>query len=279
MLIDLLLVPFGATYAEMRAAALAAEEAGFNGLWTFDHLREPRPGNGLPVPECLTTLSAIAEATSRIQLGPLVLNVANRRPGVLANMAATLQQISSGRLVLALGAGGGDNTPYFAEQAMLGETANAGNVRAEQVAETAQVLHLLWSEQPASFSGRHFRLDRAAGYLRPSPPPPIIIGGFGPRMARIAGRFGDGFNAPAGVPGLSRLVEIARTERERAGRSREGFEISVFSGFNQRWLNPGSADRGELDGLGVDRLILQVEPPYPLDRIRGAAPQLRPPGL
>jgi len=274
MLIDLLLVPFGATYTEMRTAALAAEEAGFNGLWTFDHLREPRPGNGLPVPECLTALSGIAEATSRIQLGPLVLNVANRRPGVLANMAATLQQISGGRLVLALGAGGGDNTPYFTEQEMLGEQPAPAKARAEQVAEAAQILRLLWSEQPASFSGRHFRLDRAAGYLHPSPPPPIIIGGFGPRMARTAGRFGDGFNAPARMPGLERLVEIARSEHERAGKSREGFKISVFGGFSERWLNPGGADRAELNGLGVDRLILQVEPPYPLDRIRAAAAKL-----
>ena len=67
MLIDLLLIPFGATYADMRAAALAAEEGGFNGLWTFDHFREPVRYAGAPVPECWTVLSALAEATSEFR--------------------------------------------------------------------------------------------------------------------------------------------------------------------------------------------------------------------
>ena len=275
MLIDLLLVPFGATYADLRTAALAAEAAGFNGLWTFDHLREPRPGDGLPTPECLTALTGIAEATSRIQLGPLVLNVGNRRPGILANMAATLQQISGGRFLLGLGAGGGDDTPYFAEQGMLGEKPLTNRVRAEQVAEAAQILRALWTGRPASFAGRYFRLEQAAGYLHPSPPPPIIIGGFGPRMAQIAGRYGDGFNTPAGMPNLAELIETARREHKSAGGDPERFEISVFTGFNRRWLNPAAIDRVQLERLRAGRLILQVQAPYPLDEIRAAAAQLR----
>src|SRR5947209_6156224 len=139
MLIDLLLVPFGADYQGIRSAALTAEESGFNGLWTFDHFREPVAYEGRPTLECWTVLSALAEATSRLQLGPLVLNVANRKPGLLANMASTLQQVSGGRLVLALGAGGGANTPYTAEQEMLGQPVEADRVRAEQVAEASQM--------------------------------------------------------------------------------------------------------------------------------------------
>jgi alkanesulfonate monooxygenase SsuD/methylene tetrahydromethanopterin reductase-like flavin-dependent oxidoreductase (luciferase family) len=271
VLIDLLLVPFGATYAEMRAVALAAEGAGFNGLWTFDHLREPVPYAGAPVPECWTVLSALAEATARLQLGPLVLNVANRRPGVLANMAATLQEVSRGRLVLGLGAGAGPNTPYTAEQEMLGHAVPGDRTRAEQVAETAQILRNLWSGEPVEFAGRHFQLRRPAGFLKPDPAPPVVIGGFGPRMARIAGRYADGFNAPARLPGLERLIELARRERLEAHNTLDGFELSAFTGFNQRWLNPGDADRAGLERLGVSRLILQIEPPYPLEAIRSAA--------
>jgi alkanesulfonate monooxygenase SsuD/methylene tetrahydromethanopterin reductase-like flavin-dependent oxidoreductase (luciferase family) len=271
MRIDLLLVPFGATWAEMHEAALAAEEAGFNGLWTFDHFREPGPGSGGSVPECWTVLSALAASTTRLQLGPLVLNVANRKPGLLANMAATLQEISGGRLVLGIGAGGGEGTPYTAEQTMLGQTVQSDRVRAERVAEAATVMRALWSGSTDSYDGRHFQLNRPSGFLRAAPPPPIVIGGFGRRMATIAGRCGDGFNTPARSSGMAALIEIARKERLAAHGSLDGFEVSVFTGFHQIWLRPTSPERVELERLEVGRLILQVQTPYPFGEIRSAS--------
>src|SRR5260370_26197114 len=111
---DVLLIPMSARYAEMRAAALAVEEAGFDGLWTWDHLRDPDRDGGPGVPEAWTVLAALAEATRRISLGPLVLNVANRHPGLLANMAATLQAVSGGRLLLRIGPSGRRPAPYAA---------------------------------------------------------------------------------------------------------------------------------------------------------------------
>src|SRR5437870_11744181 len=108
---DLLLMPMSARYRDMRAAAVAAEEAGFDGLWTWDHLRDPDAASGPGVPEAWTVLTALAEVTRRISLGPLVLNVANRHPGVLANMAATLQEVSRGRLPPGHGAGGSQRPP------------------------------------------------------------------------------------------------------------------------------------------------------------------------
>src|SRR4029434_406279 len=103
---DLLLIPMSARYRDMRAAALAAEESGFDGLWTWDHLRDPDGSAEPGVPEAWTVRTRVAEVTRGIALGRLVLNVANRHPGVLANMAATLQAVSGGRLLLGLRAGG-----------------------------------------------------------------------------------------------------------------------------------------------------------------------------
>ena len=273
---DLLLVPMGARYAEMRAAAVAAEEAGFDGLWTWDHLRDPaRPdGGGHGVPEVWTTLSALAEVTRRVALGPLVLNVGMRHPGLLANMAATLQQVSGGRLLLGLGAGGSRKTPYVAEQAALGLPVEPDRTRAERVGEAIQVMRRLWAGDTSAFAGTHYRLDRPTGYLRADPPPPVIVGGFGPRMAAIAGRHGDGFNTQARHPQLAELCRVAREAHAAAGRDPAAFLLSVFGGLSERWLRADSPDRVALEQLGVQRLILLVEPPYDVKQIRAAGSRL-----
>jgi alkanesulfonate monooxygenase SsuD/methylene tetrahydromethanopterin reductase-like flavin-dependent oxidoreductase (luciferase family) len=267
---DLLLIPMGARWADVRAAAVAADEGGFDGIWTWDHLRDP-DGNPAGVPECLTTLAALAEVTRRVALGPLVLNVSNRHPGLLANMAATVQQVSGGRLILGLGAGGNKRTPYAREQEALGIAVEPDAVRAQRVAEAAQILRRLWSCDPASFTGAHYRLDRPAGYLRADPAPPIVIGGFGPRMAGLAGKHGDGFNTQARHPRLAELAQIARDEHRAAGRDPARFSLSVFAGWAPGWLRADSENRAALERVGVDRVILLMEPPYDPSQIRAAS--------
>jgi alkanesulfonate monooxygenase SsuD/methylene tetrahydromethanopterin reductase-like flavin-dependent oxidoreductase (luciferase family) len=261
---DLLLIPMSARYADMRAAALAADEAGFDGLWTWDHLRDPDDDGGPGVPEAWTTLTALAEATRRIMLGPLVLNVANRSPGVLANMAATLQQVSGGRLLLGIGAGGSRRTPYAAEQQAIGASVEPDATRARRVADAITLMRRLWTGE--------------AGFLRPEPAPPIIVGGFGPRMAGIAGRHGDGFNTQAFHPQLAELVRVARDEHAAAGHDPSRFIVTVFAGLEKRWLEPDSRARQMLERVGVERLILLVSPPFHVAEIRSAGGRLAPRG-
>jgi alkanesulfonate monooxygenase SsuD/methylene tetrahydromethanopterin reductase-like flavin-dependent oxidoreductase (luciferase family) len=245
-----------ARWADMRAAALAAEEAGFDGLWTWDHLRDPDDDSGPGVPEAWTVLTALAEATRRLMLGPLVLNVANRHPGVLANMAATLQSVSGGRLLLGLGAGGSRRTPYAAEQAAIGQNVESDPGRAQRVVDAIALIRRLWSG--------------ASGFLRADPPPPIIVGGFGPRMADIAGRHADGFNTQAMHPRLGDLVQRARDAHAASGRDPARFLVTVFAGLENAWLRPDSAARQRLERAGVHRLILLVSPPFDPARIRTA---------
>jgi alkanesulfonate monooxygenase SsuD/methylene tetrahydromethanopterin reductase-like flavin-dependent oxidoreductase (luciferase family) len=267
---DVLLIPMSARWKDMRAAALAAEEAGFDGVWTWDHLRDPDDASGRGVPEALTVLAALAEATRRVSLGTLVLNVANRHPGMLANMAATIQAVSGGRLLLGIGAGGSRRTPYAEEQEALGLSVEGDETRAERVVEAIEVMRRLWSGDRTSFAGKHYRLERPSGFLRPDPPPPIIVGGFGPRMAAIAGRHADGFNTQAFHPRLADLVKVARDERAAAGRDAASFSVTVFAGMDERWLKGDSRARQSLERVGVDRLILLLSPPFDPGEIRAA---------
>jgi len=218
---DLLLMPMSARWADMRAAALAAEEAGFDGLWTWDHLRDPDDDDG---------------------------------PGVLANMAATLQTISGGRLLLGLGAGGNRRTPYAVEQAAIGHRVEPDAVRAQRVVDAIDLIRRLWAGEK--------------GFLRPDPPPPIVVGGFGPRMAAIAGRHGDGFNTQAFHPQLGELVRIAREEHAASGRPASRFVVTVFGGLEERWLRADSRARHLVERVGVDRLILLVGPPFDTSEIQ-----------
>ncbi len=246
MKIDILFDPFGTNWPDVREAAMAAEGEGFDGVWLYDHLagsvhRQDR------VLESWTTLTAVAATVPRIAIGPMVLNVGNRDAGTLGVMAATLQEISEGRLLLGLGAGGGRETPYAAEQRAFGRNVLADSVRRHAVEATVSILREVWSGTVAG----------VGGFLRPDPPPPIILGGFGPKMAELAGRIADGINVPGG-PGLGNLLEIARRERVAAGRGASPvdppFVVTVSS-------DGGSRSLQRLEELDVDRAIVFLGAP------------------
>jgi alkanesulfonate monooxygenase SsuD/methylene tetrahydromethanopterin reductase-like flavin-dependent oxidoreductase (luciferase family) len=258
---DLLLGLFDARYRNLRDAALAAEVAGFDGVWVFDHL------SGLVhrkrhVLECWTSLTALAAEVPRVAIGPLVLNVANRHPGLLAVMAATLQEVSGGRLLLGLGAGGGAHMSFAAEQRAQDLEVPADPVRRAAVAEAITTIRRLWSGE-------------VPGFLRPEPPPPVIVAGFGPEMAELAGQMGDGFSTRATHPQLHNLVAIACGAYAKRGENSGSFLITVFADLSERWLRQGSAYRTRLERLGVDRLILRTSAPFDPVEIRAAGRLLR----
>jgi len=259
MQVDLLLDPFGARWAEVRDAAAAAIDAGFAGIWTYDHL-DGRVYDAPFVLECWTVLSALAVAAPGVTLGPLVLNVKNRHPGVLATMAATLQEVSGVRWLLGLGAGAGRGTLFAREQEAVGRTADPDPLRRAQVENCVQEVRRLW-QRP--------------GFLAPDPWPPFVIGALGPKMAELAGRVGDGFNTTATHPRLRELVEIGRDAHARSGRSPERFLVTVHTAFDERWLARDSPARTQLATIDLDRLILDLSPPYDRRRIAEAGRWLR----
>ena len=95
-------------------------------------------------------------------------------------------------------------------------------------------------------------------------------GGFGPRMAAIAGRHADGLNTQAFHPQLGALVQPAREEHTAAGRDASGFVVTVFAGLDERMLRADSRARQLLERAGVQRLILLISPPFDAGEIRTA---------
>ena len=248
MQVDLLFDPFGTTWRDVHEGAVVAEGEGFDGVWMYDHLAGSVHGQAR-VLECWTTLTAIAVAIPRIAVGSMVLNVANRDPGTLAVMAATLQEVSGGRLLLGLGAGGGRDTPYAAEQRALGRVVPGDAARRAAVEAAVATLRSVWSGT----------VGGVGGFLRPEPPPPVIVGGFGPKMAALAGRVADGINLPGG-PGLARLVGVARAARASSGRDPSSLVVTASSNLS------AGALRG-LEDIGVDRAVALVQEPF-ADHVR-----------
>ena len=251
MHIDVLFDPFGGRWDDLQAAATEAEAAGFDGVWIYDHLagsvhRAPH------VLECWTSLTALAATVPRIMVGSLVLNVANRLPGTLAVAAATLQEVSDGRLLLGVGAGGGRELPYAQEQYALGRSVPGDRRRREMVEQTIAELRAVWSGTTGGTDG----------FLVPDPVPPVILGGFGPKMAEMAGRLGDGINTPPG-PNLERLVEVAREAHAASGRDPDGFIVTTS-------LGSGAGERERLESIGVTRAIAMAPSPY-VDSVRRLA--------
>jgi len=243
--VDILLDGFGAAWDDVRDAAVAAGEAGITGVWVFDHV-DGRVYGAPHVLEGWTLLSALAVAVPDVMLGPLVLNVANRPPGVLAAMASTLQHISGGRLLLGLGAGARPGTPYAREQETIGQPVYGAVQRRLQVEHCIEEVRTLW---------------RQPGFLDPDPEPPIIIGAHGEKMADLAGRIADGINIPASHPRLGELVDVARAARRRVGADPDELMVTVLAQLGDPWLDPDSPARKRLAAVGVDRIVFLVSLP------------------
>lgn len=200
-------------------SARRLEAAGYQGVWAWDHFI----GQGdrtVPVVEGWTILSMAAAQTSRVTIGPFVVNVMNRHPAVLARMASTLQIASGGRLILGLGIGG-----HPAEHAAYGIDFPEAKVRATRLEEAIQVIKALWTGGPVTRPSEFYPLEDAHAFPIPTPPPPIIIGGEKPAGARLAGRVADGWSAFE--PTFEQNLPIYLEALEGSGRRREDQRLYV----------------------------------------------------
>ncbi len=222
--------------AEAVRLAQAAEGAGFESIWTVDHVVVPGgyrstypydpsgrlpSGEGTVFPDPLIWLAYIAARTSSLRLGTGILIVPQRNPLILAKELATLDSLSGGRMILGAGIG------WLEEEFEALGVPFAG--RAQRMEEAIAAMRALWTEEQASFQGSTTTFANC--FLRPQPPGgtiPVHIGGHSPAAARRAGRIGDGF-FPLGVgpDELPPLIELIRTSAEAAGRDPEAIEVTM----------------------------------------------------
>ncbi len=260
---DLSLSPFGARIEALTEAALEAEAAGFAGVWVYDHL-SGASGKAQWVLDPWVSLAAIAVATRALQLGPLVLNTPARHPARIALAAATLQDLSGGRLLLGMGAGAGRD-PHGEELDMVGLERLPAPARRSMTVESILAVRALWNNE--SFSGDHYRLDHPHSFLSPEPTPPIIVGANGPRMVELAADHADGVNLHSHEPDLETLCTVARVRSPRAG-----FVLSVEAPMTDEWMVGDG--RRRLDALGLDRVMYRWNADLGIDAIRHAAATL-----
>ena len=247
----------GATRDGARDMVTAAEESGFDSVWTAEHIVVPagyestypysRTGrmfgsDDFDIPDPYVWLAYVAGLTTTLRLATGVSVLPLRNTLVLAKQVATLDVLSGGRVILGVGTG------------WLEEEFDALGVefsgRGAATDDAIRALRALWEQDSASYHGSHHHFDDV--YLRPRPvqsPVPIVIGGHSTRAARRAGELGDGFYpASARTEDLPGLVALAREHAERAGRDPDALEIT-------RAVRP-DPERVEREvDAGVDRVV------------------------
>jgi F420-dependent oxidoreductase-like protein len=190
--------PQDTTWADMLAVWQAADELDvFESGWTFDHFYPIFGDSTGPCLEGWVTLTALAQATKRLRVGVLVTGMHYRHPAVLANMAATLDIVSNGRLELGIGAGWNEE-----ESGAYGIELGTLTERFDRFDEACEVINGLLTHTTTDFSGRYYTLTNARCEPKPvqQPRPPICIGGTGEkRTLRTAARWADHWNFPGGT--------------------------------------------------------------------------------
>ena len=212
-------------YSEIRDIVQQVEESGFDSVWLYDHLLYRfEPGQTIGIWECWSFMAALAEATQRVELGALVSCTQFRNPALLAKMAETVDEISSGRLILGLGAGW--NVPEFEAFGY------PSNHLVDRFEETLQIIHPLIKTGRCDFAGQYYQAKDCEITPRGPRPGgiPILMGAFGPRMLSLAARYADAWNTCylTTPDTLDEPLGKLQTAMQAEGRDPATMEITVL---------------------------------------------------
>jgi probable F420-dependent oxidoreductase len=267
-------VEHSAPFPDWRAVrdfAAHAEAVGLDSLWVFDHLLFRRPGEATSgIQEAWTMLSALAAATTRVELGTLVVATPFRNPALLAKMAAAADDVSGGRLILGLGAGW--HAPEFEAFGYPFDH------RVGRFEEALKVIKPLLHGEAVTLDGRWHSVRDAILAPPPRRTVPILVAAKGPRMLRLTAEHADAWNAAwHGHPDAGFRSKLADLDAALDAAGRDRATMTRTSGIivrdpDQRSAAdaPASAFGGSVDELaeildehaaaGIDHAIVWLEP-------------------
>jgi F420-dependent oxidoreductase-like protein len=253
--------PQNTTWADMLAVWREADGIElFESGWLFDHFY---PIAGDPSGPCLegwATLTALAQATTRLRLGTLVTGIHYRHPAVLANMAATIDIISGGRLELGIGAGWNQQ-----ESGAYGIALGTPRERSDRFEEAVQVLIGLLSRESTDFTGQYYQLAGARnepkGVQRPHPP--IVIGGNGERRTlRTTAKYAQHWNFVGGTAAdFARKRDVLHQHCADIGRDPKEITLSSHVRFDGDDAAATAGQIAELAEQGLELAIVYLRPP------------------
>jgi F420-dependent oxidoreductase-like protein len=254
--------PQHTTFNDMLAVWRAADDMPiFESGWTFDHFYPIFSDHTGPCLEGWVTTTALAQATKRLRVGVLVTGNVYRHPAVLANMAATLDVISDGRLELGLGAGWNQQEcdAYGIELPPLRE-------RFDRFDEAVEVIVKLLTETTANFQGKHYQLTDAYNEPKPvqKPHPPIVIGGGGEkRTLRTVARWAQHWNVPGGWPDdFLRKRAVLHQHCSDVGRDPGEIMTSTHLRLDPDDLGALVKETSAFADAGLDLGIVYLPPPH-----------------
>ena len=261
--------PQNTTWQELRDTWKLIDALGYDTAWTFDHFFAILSDPSGPCFEGWISLTALAAETSRVQAGVLVTGNTYRHPAVLAKMAATLDHISGGRLIMGLG-----GAWFEMEHNAYGIPFYTTAERIRRLDEAAEIIKRLWTEKQVTFEGRYYQLRDAYCEPKPlqQPRPPIMIGGSGEKLLlRVVAKHADQWNTFGSPEVFRHKIEVLGEHCAAAGRSLDEIEVS-WAGATL--ITDAREEKAELLGRWAGAFGITPEE-YAMGALVGSADEVR----
>ena len=241
--------------------------------WLFDHFIPLGPDPTGPCLEGWTLLSAFAAVTERLRVGIMVTGNTYRHPAVLANMGATVDIISKGRMDFGIGAGWNETEHHW-----YGIPLDPPGARIARFAEACEVIRLLWTQTTTTFEGKYYQLHDARCEPKPvqKPYPPFVIGGSGERKTlNVVARYADVWNFAGGsVEDFQHKMEVLDGHCAQVGRSPGDIRRSIQYRVNYDDLAATREALRPYIVAGANHIILNLTYPYPEGIARRCAEEI-----
>jgi F420-dependent oxidoreductase-like protein len=252
--------PQNTTWEDMLAVWQAADDIDvFESGWNFDHFYPIFSDSTGECMEGWITMTALAQATRRLRMGTMVSGIQYRHPAVLANMAATLDIVSGGRIEVGIGAGWNEE-----ESGAYGIELGTPKERSDRFEEACEVIVSLLTQERTTFKGQYYELTEAMcnpkGIQRPHPP--ICIGGSGEkRTLRTAARFAQHWNYGGGTPAeFARKRDLLHAHCADIGRDPAEIALSSHVRYTGGPAET-AASAAALGEVGLDLAVIYLPPP------------------